>query len=87
MHLLVLGGTRFVGRAVVDHALAIGAEVTLGNRAGPPRSGTPTWKPCSVTEPSAGRRFDLAPGGWTDHAAGGQEPLSPADEARLLAGR
>ncbi|MFD0523668.1 NAD-dependent epimerase/dehydratase family protein [Paractinoplanes durhamensis] len=32
MHLLVLGGTRFVGRAVVDQALAIGAEVTLFNR-------------------------------------------------------
>ncbi|GIM95883.1 NAD-dependent epimerase/dehydratase family protein [Paractinoplanes toevensis] len=32
MHLLVLGGTRFVGRAVVDHALALGAEVTLFNR-------------------------------------------------------
>ncbi|SNQ46698.1 Nucleoside-diphosphate-sugar epimerase [Frankia canadensis] len=32
MHLLILGGTRFVGRAVVDAALAAGAEVTLFNR-------------------------------------------------------
>ncbi|NMO53193.1 NAD-dependent epimerase/dehydratase family protein [Actinoplanes sp. TBRC 11911] len=32
MHLLVLGGTRFVGRAVVDRALDAGAEVTLFNR-------------------------------------------------------
>src|ERR1700754_148834 len=32
MKLLVLGGTRFVGRAVVDQALAAGAEVTLFNR-------------------------------------------------------
>jgi 2'-hydroxyisoflavone reductase len=32
MRLLVLGGTRFVGRAVVDAALAAGAEVTLFNR-------------------------------------------------------
>lgn len=32
MRLLVLGGTRFAGRAVVDQALALGAEVTLFNR-------------------------------------------------------
>jgi len=32
MHLLVLGGTRFVGRAVVDAALSAGHEVTLFNR-------------------------------------------------------
>jgi 2'-hydroxyisoflavone reductase len=32
MHLLVLGGTQFVGRAVVDAAVAAGHEVTLFNR-------------------------------------------------------
>src|SRR5262245_66596704 len=32
MKLLVLGGTRFLGRAVVDVALADGHEVTLFNR-------------------------------------------------------
>ena len=32
MHVLVLGGTRFVGRAVVDAALASGDTVTLFNR-------------------------------------------------------
>ena len=32
MHLLVLGGTRFLGRAIVDAALAAGHEVTLFNR-------------------------------------------------------
>jgi len=32
MRLLVLGGTRFVGRAVVDAAVAAGHEVTLFNR-------------------------------------------------------
>jgi 2'-hydroxyisoflavone reductase len=32
MHLLVLGGTRFVGRAVVDAALSAGHQVTLFNR-------------------------------------------------------
>ena len=32
MRLLVLGGTKFLGRAVVDAALARGHEVTLFNR-------------------------------------------------------
>src|SRR4051794_21892552 len=32
MHILVLGGTRFLGRAIVDAALAAGHEVTLFNR-------------------------------------------------------
>ncbi|HEX4063307.1 MAG TPA: NAD-dependent epimerase/dehydratase family protein [Streptosporangiaceae bacterium] len=32
MHILVLGGTRFLGRAVVDAALGRGDEVTLFNR-------------------------------------------------------
>jgi 2'-hydroxyisoflavone reductase len=32
MHLLVLGGTQFVGRAVVDAAVAAGHQVTLFNR-------------------------------------------------------
>ena len=32
MRILVLGGTRFVGRAYVEEALALGHEVTLFNR-------------------------------------------------------
>jgi 2'-hydroxyisoflavone reductase len=32
MHILVIGGTRFLGRAVVDDALAAGHDVTLFNR-------------------------------------------------------
>ena len=32
MKLLVIGGTRFLGRAIVDGALAAGHEVTLFNR-------------------------------------------------------
>ena len=32
MRILVLGGTRFVGRAFVEEALAAGHEVTLFNR-------------------------------------------------------
>ena len=32
MKLLVLGGTQFVGRALVDEALARGHEITVCNR-------------------------------------------------------
>lgn len=32
MNLLVIGGTRFLGPAIVDHALSVGHEVTLFNR-------------------------------------------------------
>ena len=32
MRLLVIGGTRFLGRAIVDAALGHGHEVTLFNR-------------------------------------------------------
>lgn len=64
MHLLVLGGTRFVGRAVVDHALAIGAEVTLFNRGQTapqlyPDVDTVLGDRTVDLSPLAGRRFDL----------------------------
>ncbi|MGW4800681.1 NAD-dependent epimerase/dehydratase family protein, partial [Nonomuraea sp. NPDC004297] len=36
MRLLVLGGTGFVGRVVVEEALATGWEVTTFNRGGQP---------------------------------------------------
>ena len=64
MHLLVLGGTRFVGRAVTDQALAAGAEVTLFNRG----QTAPELYPDLETvvgdrtvdlSALAGRRFDL----------------------------
>ena len=32
MKLLIIGGTRFLGRALVDEALAAGHEITLFNR-------------------------------------------------------
>ncbi|MEV4621950.1 NAD-dependent epimerase/dehydratase family protein [Asanoa sp. NPDC049573] len=64
MHVLVLGGTRFVGRAVTDQALAAGAEVTLFNRG----QTAPELYPDLETvvgdrtvdlSALAGRRFDL----------------------------
>src|ERR1700759_3664862 len=63
MHLLVLGGTRFVGRAVVDAAVAAGHEVTLFNRG----RTAPELYPALETvvgdrtvdlSPLAGRHFD-----------------------------
>ncbi|MEV0717629.1 NAD-dependent epimerase/dehydratase family protein [Asanoa sp. NPDC050611] len=64
MHLLVLGGTRFVGRAVVDRALALGAEVTLFNRGRTAPGLYPdleTVRGDRTTDLSAvaGRRFDV----------------------------
>ncbi|CAO5191686.1 Nucleoside-diphosphate-sugar epimerase [Frankia sp. AiPs1] len=64
MHLLILGGTRFVGRAVVDAALAAGAEVTLFNRGltAPglfPQLETVLGDRSTDLSALAGRRFDL----------------------------
>ncbi|MDG4825948.1 NAD-dependent epimerase/dehydratase family protein [Asanoa sp. WMMD1127] len=64
MRLLVLGGTRFVGRAVVDHALALGVEVTLFNRgqSAPglyPQLETVIGDRTVDVDALAGRRFDL----------------------------
>ncbi|HEX6247503.1 MAG TPA: NAD-dependent epimerase/dehydratase family protein, partial [Nocardioidaceae bacterium] len=44
MRLLVLGGTRFVGRAVVEEALRRGDDVTVVNRgvSGPAQPGAET---------------------------------------------
>ncbi len=63
MHFLILGGTRFVGRAVVDAARAAGHSVTLFNRG----QTAPDLYPSLETvfgdrtqdlSPLAGRRFD-----------------------------
>ncbi|GIF49507.1 2'-hydroxyisoflavone reductase [Asanoa ferruginea] len=64
MQLLVLGGTRFVGRAVVDEALALGAEVTLFNRGRTapdlyPHLETVVGDRTADLSALAGRRFDL----------------------------
>jgi 2'-hydroxyisoflavone reductase len=54
MRLLILGGTRFVGRAVVEAALADGIEVTTLNRglSGPPADGI-TVLTADRTDPAA----------------------------------
>jgi 2'-hydroxyisoflavone reductase len=64
MHVLVLGGTRFVGRAVTDQALAAGAEVTLFNRGQTapelyPELETVVGDRTVDLSALAGRRFDL----------------------------
>lgn len=63
MRFLVLGGTRFVGRAVVDAALADGHEVTLFNRGRTapdlyPSLETVVGDRTSDLSALAGRRFD-----------------------------
>ena len=56
MRLLVLGGTKFLGRAVVESALARGHEVTLFNRG---RSGPGLFP--GVEELRGDRKVDLSP--------------------------
>jgi 2'-hydroxyisoflavone reductase len=63
MRLLVLGGTRFVGRAVVDHALNAGHDITLFNRGvtAPglyPGLETVTGDRTVSLAPLSGRQFD-----------------------------
>src|SRR4051812_10791432 len=86
MKLLVLGGSSFVGRAVVDDGLARGFEVTTFNRRGT------TWAGPEV-ERLRGDRLDprsldqLATRGWdvvVDTWAGA--PRAVRDSARALAG-
>ena len=43
MRVLVLGGTQFVGRAIVDALLASGHEVTLTNRGQSPPTASDIW--------------------------------------------
>ncbi|WP_250007440.1 NAD-dependent epimerase/dehydratase family protein [Actinoplanes sp. M2I2] len=63
MRILVLGGTRFVGRAVVEAALAAGHDVTLFNRGRTapglyPEAETVVGDRTVDLSPLAGRRFD-----------------------------
>lgn len=62
MNLLVIGGTRFVGRAIVDCALARGHEITLFNRG---KSGAEIFEVETIvgdrdgeTDKLAGRKWD-----------------------------
>jgi 2'-hydroxyisoflavone reductase len=88
MRLLVLGGTRFAGRAVVSAALAVGDEVTTLNR-GVSRVPEPgvTALVADRTDPAA-LRAALGNGEWDaiiDTWSGA--PRVAADSASLLAGR
>jgi 2'-hydroxyisoflavone reductase len=87
MRLLVLGGTRFVGRAVVLDALARGWDVTALNRGvtgalpdGVEALAADRTDPASMAEALRGRHFDLALDTWS------QAPRVVRDAARLLEG-
>ena len=85
MRLLVLGGTRFVGRAIVLDALARGWEVTTLNRG---LSGTADGEaltvdrtdPVALAEALQGREFDVAVDTWAG------APRDVQRSAALLAG-
>ncbi|MFC4072498.1 NAD-dependent epimerase/dehydratase family protein [Actinoplanes subglobosus] len=86
MRLLVLGGTRFAGRAVVEAALAAGHEVTLFNRGltGPdlfPQVETVAGDRTADLSALDGRRFDVV----IDPA--GYHPDVVARSVAALAGR
>ncbi|NYH52388.1 MULTISPECIES: NAD-dependent epimerase/dehydratase family protein [Nocardiopsis] len=86
MRLLVLGGTEFVGRAVVEDALARDWDVTVFHRGGHAAPSGTTVLHGDRTE--EGGLDALAPGRWdavVDTWAGA--PSAVADAARLLAGR
>ena len=63
MRILVLGGTSFVGRAVVEHALETGSELTLFSRG---RTGTELFPSVErrVGDRDAGDYAALADGSW-----------------------
>jgi 2'-hydroxyisoflavone reductase len=87
MKLLVLGGTQFVGHAVVADALARGWDVTVANRgqSGPPADGVRAVT-LDRTEPNAfdalpDASYDLVVDTWSG------APTAVRDAARALAGR
>ncbi|WP_416967038.1 NAD-dependent epimerase/dehydratase family protein [Streptomyces sp. 4F14] len=86
MKLLVLGGTQFVGRAVVEAALARGWEVDVFNRGS---AGVPDGvRALAGDRTVAGGLSALATGTWdavVDTWA--REPRAVQDTARLLRGR
>lgn len=88
MRLLVLGGTRFVGRALVADALARGWSVTTLNRAvtGPPTPGVEQLTadrtdPDALAAALADHRWDLAVDTWS------AAPRVATGTAAALAGR
>ncbi len=84
--LLVLGGTRFVGRALVVDALARGWDVTTFNRGTRPAADGVTEVHGDRRDPEglgelAGLTFDVAVDTWSDEAS------AVDDAARALVGR
>ncbi|MGH3445574.1 MAG: NAD-dependent epimerase/dehydratase family protein [Nocardioidaceae bacterium] len=88
MRVLVLGGTRFVGRHLVGEALSRGDEVTAltRGRSGPLPDGVRALRAdrrdlAAVTEAIGGQQWDAVLDTWSG------EPRVVAESARLLAGR
>ena len=88
MRLLVLGGTRFVGRAVVDDALGRGWDVTVLNRGttGPAPAGVTALvgdrtSPAGLAAALGDRSWDLVVDTWS------AAPRAVTTAAALLAGR
>ncbi len=86
MKLLMLGGTGFVGPAVVEAALARGVEVTVLNRGNrPPPPGTTALRGDRLAEDGLAAledgAWDLVVDAWS------RAPRAVRDAARLLAGR
>lgn len=85
MRVLVLGGTRFVGRAVADAARDRGWQVTVYNRGmtGPDPDGVEVLRGDRLVPAGlavlAGRRWDIAVDTWSG------APRAVRDAARLLA--
>lgn len=90
--LLVLGGTRFVGPAIVEAALARGHEVTLFNRG---RTNPGLFPQCETLHGDrdgdlsalTGRRWDAVLDTWTDlprHVRSAAALLAPAVEQYLF---
>lgn len=86
MRLLVLGGTHFVGRAVVEDALGRGWSVTTVNRSGNSADGVEALvadrlEPGALAAVLGSEKWDLVVDTWS------QQPAAVADSAALLAGR
>jgi 2'-hydroxyisoflavone reductase len=88
MKLLVLGGTRFVGRAVVEEAVALGVTVTAVNRgvSGLPADAAEAIRADRTVDGALAtaltdRSWDAVIDTWSG------PPRFAADSARLLAGR
>ena len=62
--ILILGGTGFLGPALVEAARARGDVVNLFNSSSPTRAGSPTWSNSRATGTGSSRRSRAAGGTW-----------------------